>query len=384
MKMFSSIRSSQIIFALWPLWAVGCSFFGSSTQGLREERILNSPNFNGNEFENLFETKRSWTIGEYGKMFIHLIFGNESRIPDGEISVTYLDSTSFKSDTSGIVKIFWMGHSSTLIEIEGYRLLTDPVWSEQIYPMKVIGSRRFHNVPIRLRELPSLDAVLISHDHHDHLDEPTVIELARTGVNFYVPLGVGAHLESWGINPLQIFELDWWDSVLIDNGNLRLVATPSRHISGRGVSRGSNKTLWSTWVVSGKSHRVFFSGDTGYFPNFRDIGNKYGPFDFTLMAIGAYDQMWPDIHLTPEQAIDAHLLLRGAKLIPIHWGTFNLSFHDWFEPPERLVKEADAKNVKCLIPRPGEEVSSLDESKLDYWWREYTEKHFFKSARSED
>ena len=235
-----------------------------------------------------------------------------------------------------------------------------------------MGPKRFFPMPIELDSLPRIDAVLISHDHFDHLDKDAVVALSKKGLPFYVPLGVGAHLDKWGVNHSQIFEFDWWDGKIINNYNVELIAGPGRHFSGRGLGSSTNSTLWVTWVIRTADRSVFFCGDTGPFPGFKEIGEKYGPFDLTFMKIGAYnDEQWPDIHLTPEQAIDAHKALNGKKFMPIHWGTFNLAFHSWYEPPERLVKAANENGVKLIMPRPGQIVQLSNPPQLDYWWREY-------------
>ncbi|MBW2264301.1 MAG: MBL fold metallo-hydrolase, partial [Deltaproteobacteria bacterium] len=294
------------------------------------------------------------------------IFGKEVRRPKKEIPVVTLDRASFDTPPDDDLRITWMGHSSVLVEIDGRRILTDPIWSKRCSPSSLVGPSRFHPPPLSLDDLPPLDAVIVSHDHYDHLDKASVTVLARSGVRFVVPLGVGAHLERWGIESSQITELDWWSTTRV--GHVEITALPGRHFSGRGL--GSMATLWATWAIMGPEHRVFFSGDTGPLPGFEDIGEEYGPFDVTLMKIGAYDVAWPDIHLSPEQALDAHVSLGGRLLIPIHWGTFNLAFHDWFEPPERLVAEASRRSIGIAVPRPGQMVSPADPPPVDRWWME--------------
>ena len=220
-----------------------------------------------------------------------------------------------------------------------------------------------------LESLPALDAIVISHDHYDHLDIDTVLALARTQrAPFFVPLGVGAHLRCWGIPDRRIVELDWGQSGSVDD--LTLVCTPARHFSGRFVSR--NTTLWASWVMTGPQHRAYFGGDTGYSKSFAGIGAEHGPFDLSLLPVGAYNPLWRDIHMNPEEAVRAHLDISGARrglLVPIHWCTFRLAPHPWAEPVERLLGAAGDADVAVVVPRPGERVDPSRPRAFDAWWR---------------
>lgn len=264
----------------------------------------------------------------------------------------------------------WFGHSSVLIEVDGYRVLADPVWSERCSPSRTVGPRRMHPVPTRLDALPAVDAVIISHDHYDHLDVETIWELARAQrCRFFVPLGVGAHLRRWGVAPDRIVELDWDGEGSV--GDLRIVCTPARHFSGRFLTR--NTTLWSSWAIIGPRNRAFFGGDTGYTGSFADIGAVHGPFDLTLMPVGAYHPGWPDIHMNPEEAVRAHLDVtdRGGRavFVPIHWATFRLAPHAWSEPVERLVAAAAVAGVTVAVPMPGGQVRPGTAAPQEDWWR---------------
>ena len=281
--------------------------------------------------------------------------------------------------------VTWLGHSTALVEIDGYRVLTDPVWSERCSPSKTLGPGRLHPPPLDLEALPALDAVVISHDHYDHLDMDTVRMLGRTQrAMFVTALGVGAHLREWGIPAKRIVELDWNSSYTIDD--LTLTCTPARHFSGRFLQR--NNTLWSSWAFTGPRHRVYFGGDTGYTGSFADIGATHGPFDLTLLPIGAYNKTWPDIHMNPEEAVRAHLDLNasasggdpnaaapGGVLVPIHWCTFRLAPHPWAEPADRLVAAALTEGVEIAVPKPGGRVvpagstiGSAGPQALQRWW----------------
>ena len=269
--------------------------------------------------------------------------------------------------TAARLAVSWYGHSTAMIEIDGYRVLADPVWSRRVSPSHAVGPQRMHEVPVPLEALPAVDAVLISHDHYDHLDVETILGLARTQRSpFVVPLGVGAHLRKWGIPESRIVELDWNESHTI--GDLTLVCTPARHFSGRMFTRDT--TLWASWVIAGPRHRAFFGGDTGYTKSFAEIGMDHGPFDLTLLPIGAYHPAWPDIHMNPEEAVRAHLDVAEAGsglLVPIHWATFRLAPHPWAEPVERLLRAADSAGVHVVVPKPGQRVDP--DTSVDAWWQ---------------
>ena len=290
--------------------------------------------------------------------------------PNGEIPVAEASARTFDVEPADGARITWVGHSTMLVELDGFRVLTDPVWSERVSPFPNVGPKRFHRPGIDFDALPEVDAVIISHDHYDHLDHDTIARLGWRRVPVYVPLGIGSHLEKWGVDDYE--ELDWWDEItLTKNGRtLTLAATPARHFSGRGLT-DRNKTLWASWVIKTDRHSVYFGGDTGYFPGFRTIGEKYGPFDATLLPIGAYDPAWSDIHLNPEEAVQAHLDLGGTgTFLPIHFGTFNLATHGWSEPMERMLTAARDRGVdQFAFPIPGESVATGEPIEPDFWWR---------------
>ncbi|MFB7916836.1 MBL fold metallo-hydrolase [Streptomyces sp. NPDC056061] len=359
--------------------------FGADPAGARMERIRRSPHFSDGVFQNPVgaRTRPSGSALEFAKTY----FRKEDRAlraPVGTVPVhatTYADLA--KPPASGL-RLTWMGHSSVLAEIDGRRVLFDPVWGERCSPFAFAGPKRLHPVPLPLAALGPVDAVVISHDHYDHLDLPTIRALAGTGTVFAVPLGVGAHLERWGVSAHRMRELDWHETTEI--AGIRLTATPARHFCGRGL-RNQQHTLWASWVVAGPEHRIYHSGDTGYFPGFEDIGAAHGPFDATMIQVGAYSQhwpkgrteptplpgAWPDIHMTPAEGVEAHLDLQGRKphgvLLPIHWGTFNLAFHAWAEPGEWTVDAAADAGQPVAVPRPGEPFEPAGILPTDPWWR---------------
>ncbi|WP_246278637.1 MBL fold metallo-hydrolase [Phytohabitans rumicis] len=331
--------------------------FGGRPDG---DRMGRSARYRDGRFHNTVPAT-TLTPGTAPGAMRELIFGKQRRRPSGPVPLV----TPGAAPADGL-HVTWYGHASTLIEIDGRRVLFDPVWSKRCSPFQFAGPRRLHPPPIPLDQLPALDAIVISHDHYDHLDMPTVRSLVRTQeAPFLVPLGVGAHLDRWRVPKDRIVELDWDDGVEVSG--LRFTATAARHFSGRAFAR--DRTLWGSWVVSGGDRSVFYTGDSGYFDGYAAIGEAHGPFDISLIQIGAYSPAWPDIHMTPEDAVKAHVDLRGGLLLPVHWATFNLSFHAWSEPADRLWREAKAYDVSVTIPRPGERVDVSDPPTVDGWWQ---------------
>ena len=261
--------------------------------------------------------------------------------------------------------LFRLGHSTLLLKLNGHFFLTDPVFSERASPVQWAGPKRFHQPPISIAELPPIKAVILSHDHYDHLDHAAVLALAAKTEHFVTPLGVGDTLVKWGVPKAKVQQFDWWQGLTIDG--VRLVATPSQHFSGRGLFDG-NQTLWASWVIEAPELRVFFSGDSGYFDGFKQIGEKYGPFDVTMIETGAYDKLWPDVHMQPEQTLQAHLDLQGKWLMPVHNGTFDLGLHVWHEPFDRITALAAKRGVNLATPQMGEAVDLKQPQRGEKWW----------------
>lgn len=337
--------------------------FGGRAEGGRLERMRRSPEYIGGRFENIPPQNTDLALIETFKLYSQ----GQVRTPPFPLPVVELGANSLKVPASTELMAIWFGHASVLIELNGVRIMVDPVLSDVVSPVPMVyGPRRFHPPPIALEQLSNIDAVVISHDHYDHLDMKTVQHLAPQGTHFYVGLGVGAHLERWGVPPSQIHEMDWWEA--IDLKGIQIACTPARHYSGRRSM--DNPTLWASWVIRGANRSVYVSGDTGYAGHFRDIRKRFGDMDLTIMKVGAYGDTWLDIHMDPESAVQSHLDLGGKVLLPVHWATFDLSYHAWDEPIYRTLKAAGDKDVQVITPRVGERFEFGRPFENTEWYRQ--------------
>lgn len=333
--------------------------------GLRLERVRASSQWRDGTFRNTLIDRAEMqgfslpVIGEW-------LFKRGQRVPSVPLPVeSPFERWARPIDTG--MRATWLGHSTVLLELDGRRVLTDPVLARRIGPVSFVGPKRFHPAPATVEELPELDVVLVSHDHFDHLCRSTMEQLAKRRVPIVTALGVGLYLERYGVDPAVITELDWGESA--DVGGIRFTATPSPHFSGRGLT-SRNRTLWASWVIQSERRKVFFSGDTGLTPQFEDIGRAYGPFDLVMLEIGAYHPAWGTIHLGPENALTAFDMLGGGTLLPVHWGTFNLGLHAWDDPGETLLRLATERGARILTPRLG---ASFEPEQIDGpqpWWRD--------------
>jgi L-ascorbate metabolism protein UlaG (beta-lactamase superfamily) len=348
-----------LVAAAWSAREVPAAM-GRLPSGARAERMRKSPNYSDGVFRNPLATA-TMPVNNSRRILREFLFNGARRRPAAPIPLAEPGPAS----ESGL-HITWYGHASALVELDGQRVLIDPIWSERCSPSQSVGPRRLHPPPLPLSALPPVDVVLISHDHYDHLDMATVQELVRSqDAMFAVPLGVGSHLDRWGVPAERITELDWDESLTV--GALTLTAAAARHFSGRAFSR--NVSQWASWVIAGPAGKVFYTGDSGYFPGYADIGDRYGPFDAALVQTGAYDPAWPDIHMFPEEAISAHQAVRGGLLIPVHWATFDLALHTWADPVDRLCREAGERDVPICVPRPGQRIDVASPPAPDGWWQ---------------
>jgi L-ascorbate metabolism protein UlaG (beta-lactamase superfamily) len=345
---------------------------GARSDGPRLERMQGSPRWDGDGFRNVHPllpglrdpSVRAPTLTEF-------LCGGERRVPAGPLpSLDPRDAWS-RAPQSGL-RASWLGHSTVLLEMDGFRVLTDPVWGPRASPSRLVGPKRFQPVPVALKALPPVDVVVVSHDHYDHLDYPTIRALAATTVPFVTSLGVGAHLQAWGVPAERIVELDWWESHMVPGTGVTITAAPSQHFSGRGL-RDRNATLWSSMVIRSPRHSVFFSGDTGLTTEYALIRERLGPFDLVMLEVGAYHPSWGHIHLGPENALEALALLGGGVFLPVHWGTFALAMHDWDQPAEVLLELAPKRDVQLLMPRLGEPVEPAHLPPATPWWRSSAE-----------
>lgn len=333
---------------------------GHRATGARRARMEQSPQWKAGAFEN-----PEPIVNLLGPMLTGAFHPSPDASPHEPVAVQPIDPALFATPPESGLRVTWLGHSTMLIELDGHRVLTDPVWSDRVSPLTWVGPTRYYPPLIPLEKLPKLDAVLISHDHYDHLDHRTIIAMKDWDTKFFVPLGVGAHLEYWGVPPEKIVEVDWWQRTKL--GALEVVSTPVRHASGRHVF-DKDATLWSSYALIGPKHRAWFSGDSGLFTAMQDIGEKLGPFDVTMIEVGQYHRAWPDWHLGPEQAVTAHHLVRGKVFFPMHWGLLTLAYHAWTEPIERSVIAAQRTPTPIVTPKPGQSVEPEVATEYARWW----------------
>lgn len=325
--------------------------FGASKKAKQTIKVLNSPNYHDGSFEN---KEKTVVMTEFKVSTFFEFFTDGDKVPDKPIPVQKVEADQLNNLNDSITRVTWFGHSTVLIESAGKTIFIDPMLGQVPAPIPWFGSKRFNpELPIDIESIPFIDVVLISHDHYDHLDYESILKLKEKVGKFYAPLGVGAHLISWGISKDKIIEMDWWESQSFEE--FTFVSTPSRHFSGRGLfDRGS--TLWCSWVIQSEHANIFFSGDGGYGSHFKEIGDKYGPFDFTMMECGQYNEQWAQIHMLPKQIPQAQLDLRGKLMMPIHWGAFKLALHSWTEPVDLLLKETEKIGMDVATPEIGEPI----------------------------
>ena len=339
----------------------------TTSRHLRAERMRASPRFDGRVFRNAHVASVGLKPGTVLPTMKEYICGGERRVPGAPLPL-HDPRAAWRTAAETGLRVTWLGHSTLLFEIDGARILVDPVWARRASPVPFAGPKRFHAPPVTISALPHLDAVLISHDHYDHLDRAAIRALDRRRVRFITSLGVGAHLESWGVSPERITEIDWWEQVVLEPSGVVITAAPAQHFSGRTLL-DRNATAWSSFHLQGPAHSVFHGADTGLTREYEQVRERFGRFDLVLLEIGAHHPAWGDIHLGPEHALDARLMLGSGTVLPIHWGTFNLAMHAWDQPVETLATLAPRQGVSLLTPMLGEPVEPSRVDGLTPWWR---------------
>lgn len=340
--------------------------FGGNPSKEQKELYTKFDNYVDGKFVNQVSTTMDMSVSDYFSMMKENISGSADRNPANPISFSEIEWSKINSEEDSLT---WFGHSAFLLSIDNKKILVDPMLGPVASPVSFAGSKRYTGDMLRIiDEMPPIDAILITHDHYDHLDYPSIRKLKNKVGHFFVPHGVGSHLIRWGVEREKITELNWWDETEFQA--LTVALTPSKHFSGRGLFN-RDTTLWGGWVVLGEKTRFYTSGDGGYGAHFKEIGEKYGPFDITLMEGGQYDKRWSWVHMTPEESIQAHSDVNGKNMMLIHWGAFTLAYHGWTEPIERAIIEAKKKDVNLIAPKMGETVPINGELSIPIssWWK---------------
>ncbi len=345
---------------------------GSNPSGERLARMRGLANYKDGKLHNLVPTDMKMPPRTMAKVMWWMLRGGEGREPAQPLPVSSFDKEAWERIPAGEMGIAWLGHSTVLIKLDGITLLTDPVFGGRASMFTFIGPEHFtYSSRIDVAALPKVDVVLLSHDHYDHLCYETIRELVAqrpsTGLRFIAALGVGAHLEKWGVPASSITELEWWQQ--LDVGSVKLTFTPARHFTGRTMSNRFS-TLWGSFVLQGTNKRLYFGADSGYSPTFKEIGERFGPFDLAMLECGAYSEFWPSIHMFPEETVQAALDVRANMLMPVHWGKFALGLHPWKESIERVTVKAEEMGLPLLTPRIGLIVNLFDKGASEAWWKQ--------------
>ncbi|MEO6305530.1 MAG: MBL fold metallo-hydrolase [Bacteroidia bacterium] len=337
------------------------SIYGKLPSGDRLKKIKTSPNYKNGTFQNISKTNAIAEDASFCKMMGSFLNKPKTISPPSTLPSVKTDLKKINSDEPVII---WFGHSSYLIKINNKTILIDPVFSGNAAPVSFM-IKAFKGADVyQPEDLPAIDILILTHDHYDHLDHKTVIKLNTKVKKIVCSLGLGSHLEHWGISKNKINELDWWET--FNDGDLSLTTTSARHFTGRGIKRG--QTLWSSFILKTKTHNLFLGGDSGYDKHFKEIGEKFGPFDIAILESGQYNKMWPNIHMMPEETVQASIDLKAKILLPVHWAKFALAMHPWSEPIERVVRKAGELKVKITTPMIGEPVILGNSLPNKEWW----------------
>jgi L-ascorbate metabolism protein UlaG (beta-lactamase superfamily) len=352
-----------VIILIGILFGQSCSSATYSIEDVKMDKINKSKQFRNDKFNN-YKPSPDWGFFKMFPVMWDFLVSNNDRKPDIILPTQKVDFSKITNANSDELKITWIGHSSQIINIDGKIVLTDPIFENRTAFM---GPSRYNgDVPLNIDDLPEIDLVLITHNHYDHLNSYTIENIHPKVTQFAVPLLVGAELEKMGVPREKIIELDWWEEITLFD-NFIIVFTPTQHFSGRGIF-DRDETLWGSYVVQGPHHKIYFNGDSGYFKGFKEIGEKYGPFDYTFLECGAYNEKWRFVHMFPEETAQAHIDLKGKVMQPIHWGTFDLALHSWYDPMIRVAKAADSLGIQLSTPIVGETIT-IDENLMTHkWW----------------
>jgi len=354
-----------VVFAIGVILFVNLSpEFGGKSSDAHKEGFKKSKNYNEGKFVNTTPINMDMGLKDMGKAMLGMMRKTPNTTPNKYIPVEKIETASINLPQDS-THLYWFGHSTFLIQIGNKNILIDPMFGKVPAPHPMLGTNRFSKeLPIEIAQLPKIDAVLISHDHYDHLDYGSIQKLKGKVDTFYTPFGLSAHLVKWGIEKDKIIELDWWQEKHFQD--LTFKCTPAQHFSGRKFSR--NESLWCSWIIESATDNIFFSGDSGYGAHFKEIGEKYGPFNFAMLECGQYNELWPDVHMFPEQTAQAGIDLKAIQFMPIHWGAFKIAMHTWTDPIERVSKKAAALNIKLVTPKIGEPVNLQNIQPTDAWW----------------
>lgn len=336
--------------------------FGTEPSGARLERIKRSPNYRDGSFQNQHPTEVMSKDVSYLTVMKAYFKHVDNKEPAKALPSVKSDLKHSSTDKPVIT---WFGHSSYFIQVSGKNILIDPVFSGNVSPVSFFGKNYAGSNVYSVDDFPDLDMVIITHDHYDHLDYPTIVKLKDKTKHFYTSLGVGAHLAYWGVEESRITEFDWWDEVAVDS-SMKLIAAPARHFSGRKFKRG--QTLWASYILQAPGCNIYLGGDSGYDTHFKEIGEKYGPFDLALLECGQYNAYWPSIHMMPEETAQAAIDLKAKTLMPVHWSKFTLSLHPWNEPVNRVTAAAKKLNLPVTTPMIGEQVVIDSLYPVEHWW----------------
>ncbi len=338
-------------------------FGGKPTKSLIEQ-YSKSPNWKNGKFENLVETSISISIQNLPKLLYKQFCESKGREPVKPIPIIPLDKDEFLKP-SDHTKFIWYGHSVGLIRMNNQTILIDPMFGPNASPIAPFKTKRFSENSLDvIDDFPPIDLMLLTHDHYDHLDLDSMKKLIPKVKNYFVALGCGRHLISWGVDANLIHELDWWDSR--KHEDIEITFTPARHFSGRGLTDRA-KSFWGGWVLKSSKENIYWSGDGGYGDHFKEVGERLGPFDFGMMECGQYNENWHAIHMYPEESVQAALEAKVNKAMAVHWAGFALAQHSWKDPINRFTEAADQLKIETLSPRIGEIFSYLDANN-NRWW----------------